>query len=345
MRTRLLAHGDFLNLSRFSSDIVEPQTLQLENGVRVHIIAPGIVAFYPQTLHADSKYIVLSSGVHGNETAPVEICDDMVKRLFTGSLVPAHAVLFQFGNLDAMAIAKRFTVENMNRLFCGAHSAGEGLVNDERIRAKQLEDTMAAFFADAGDNAEKLHYDLHTAIRESKNEKFAVYPFLHGKPYSREQLSFMKACGVKTILLSESPTTTYSYHSSLNHGAHSFTVELGKVQPFGQNDMARFEDARDALISLVLEQQITLNDDLSDMVIYRVNQVINKQADDFVLHFADDTPNFMDFAKGDKLASETGAEYFAEQDGEAVVFPNANVAIGQRAILTVVPASLEYINV
>ena len=117
------------------------------------------------------------------------------------------------------------------------------------------------------------------------------------------------------------------------------------MQPFGQNDMARFEEARNALISLVCEQHISLNDDLSDMVIYRVNQVINKQADDFVLHFADDTPNFMDFAEGDKLASETGAEYFAEQDGEAVVFPNANVAIGQRAILTVVPASLEYINV
>lgn len=345
MLSRLLAHGDFLNLSRFSPDTIEPKTLRLENGVHVHIIAPGIVAFYPQTINAECKYIVVSSGVHGNETAPIEICDDMVKRLFTGSLIPAHPVLFQFGNLEAMAIAKRFTEENMNRLFCGAHSAGDGLVNDERIRAKQLEDTMAAFFAEATEQNEKLHYDLHTAIRESKNEKFAVYPFLHGKPYSRSQLSFMKACGVKTILLSESATTTYSYHSSLNHDAHSFTVELGKVQPFGQNDMARFEDARNALTALVCEPVLTLSEDLDDMMIYRVNQVINKQADDFELHFADDTPNFMDFEKGYKLASETGADYYAEQDGEAVVFPNANVAIGQRAILTVVPASLEYINV
>ena len=41
MLSRLLAHGDFLNLSRFSPDAVKPQTLQLENSVRVHIIAPG----------------------------------------------------------------------------------------------------------------------------------------------------------------------------------------------------------------------------------------------------------------------------------------------------------------
>ena len=37
---------------------------------------------------------------------------------------------------------------------------------------------------------EKLHYDMHTAIRASKNEKFAVYPFMHGRPHSKEQLSF-----------------------------------------------------------------------------------------------------------------------------------------------------------
>jgi succinylglutamate desuccinylase len=74
--------------------------------------------------------------------------------------------------------------------------------------------------------------------------------------------------------------------------------------------------------------------------IYTVNQVINKQKDDFKLHFADDLANFSDFNEGDILASESGTEYRAQMSGEAIVFPNAKVEIGQRALLTVVPCEL-----
>ena len=65
----------------------------------------------------------------------------------------------------------------------------------------------------------------------------------------------------------------------------------------------------------------------------------------FTLHFDDDTPNFSDFKAGTLLASEPGARYEAQQDGEAIVFPNANVAIGQRALLTVIPTTLETMDV
>ena len=81
--------------------------------------------------------------------------------------------------------------------------------------------------------------------------------------------------------------------------------------------------------------------DLADLLIYRVNQVINRQQQDFKLHFDDETANFNDYSKGTLLASETGREYVAEYDGEAIVFPNAQVAIGQRALLTVVPTELK----
>ena len=62
--------------------------------------------------------------------------------------------------------------------------------------------------------------------------------------------------------------------------------------------------------------------------------------DDFRLNFADDTPNFTDFKKGDLLASETGTDYRAQVDGEAIVFPNDKVPVGQRALLTVKPCEL-----
>lgn len=344
MQTALLESGQFLHLSRTQAEqFSQPLSLTLQNGTRVSIHAPGIICFEPA--ESGGKHIVYSSGVHGNETAPIEICDELVSSLLTEKIAVKHRVLFLFGNLPSMDIAKRFVEENMNRLFCGAHSASPGLVNEERKRAKQLELAVTAFFAEAGEAECKIHYDLHTAIRASKNEKFAVYPFLHERKHSQSQLAMMAACGVKTILLSESPTTTFSYYSSYHHNAHAFTVELGKVQPFGQNDMRRFAEAKEALTALIIQVDYAPQVDISELTIYRVNQVINKSQPDFSLHFGDDTPNFMDFAKGTVLASETGNTYEAEYEGEAIVFPNANVALGQRALLTVVPTQIEEMDV
>ncbi len=333
-----LANGDFLTLSRRQPDYFSsPLAFRLPDATQVTVLAPGIIQFEPAI--ETSKDVILSSGVHGNETAPIEICEDFVKRLLTGELHAGQRLLFIFGNLPSMDIAQRFVDENMNRLFCGEHSQPPGLVNAERVRAKELEQAVASFYA--GGRGSRIHYDLHTAIRPSKNEKFAVYPFLHGKPRKIEQLQMMLACGVNTILLSESPTTTFSYFSSRDFGADSFTVELGKVMPFGQNDMTRFEEVQQTLENLICGRELCLKAyQPEDFLIYRVNQVVNKQQSDFVLHFADDAPNFSDFAAGTLLASETGEEYHAEQDGEAIVFPNANVAIGQRALLTVVPTQI-----
>ena len=109
--------------------------------------------------------------------------------------------------------------------------------------------------------------------------------------------------------------------------------------------MSRFEAAKQSITALICEDDFRPDVDIDSLDIYRVNQVINRYQNDFTLHFDDDTPNFTDYAKGTVLATETGATYTAQQDGEAIVFPNANVAIGQRALLTVVPTKLEKLSV
>lgn len=337
---QLKQFGNFLSLSRFESHLFDATTrFALSNGTQVNISSPGIISFTPPETHG--RDLVYSCGVHGNETAPIEICDQLVKALLTEEIQTSQRVLFLFANLPAMDIAERFVEENMNRLFSAAHSDDKGLCNSERIRAKELETAVSDFFSASDETAEKIHYDLHTAIRTSKNEKFAVYPYLHGRPRNKQQLAMLSACGVNTILLSESPTTTFSYFSTNEFDAHGFTVELGQVKPFGQNDMQKFTAVQTTLQRLVVEANPSFDEfDESKMAIYRVNQVINKYQDDFTLHFADDIPNFTDFKQGHVLATETGATYTSQQDGEAIVFPNAHVALGQRALLTVVPTKI-----
>jgi len=305
-----------------------------ENSTLVSLLGNGIIAFYPNSNAEQSpqKSIVLSCAIHGNETAPIEICSHIIKELLNQSIRSRHRLLFLFGNIPAMHIAERFVEENLNRLFTRKSISQ----SQEGPRAVALMDVLDNFFSHAP--GEKFHYDLHTAIRPSKNEKFAVYPFLHGKAYSKQQLGFLGACDVKTILLSQSPTTTFSYYSSVTHSAHAFTVELGKVKPFGENNMGRFVAVNQKLRELITQSDVSQPDyPECELEIYTVNQVINKSKDDFRLHFADDIANFAEFKQGQILASESGAVYKAEYDGEAIVFPNANVAIGQRAILTVIP--------
>lgn len=337
---QLKQDGDFLSITRQHEWHLEPGQFELDNGTRVYVRDTGVIEFIPKQY--GTKDIVLSSGVHGNETAPIEICAQLITQLLLGQIQAAHRVQFIFGNPASMNLGKREVEENMNRLFSGAHSKGVGLTNKERIRAQKLEQYVRDFFSVKGDGRYRCHYDLHTAIRGSKNEKFAVYPFLHGKPWKKQQLQFLGACGVNTVLMMQTPATTFSYFSSNEFGADAFTVELGQVRPFGQNDMSRFADAAKTLKDLIIQDDLEYGEfNASDYEVFNVHRTINRTHEVFSLAFADDVVNFTSFQQGDLLASDGENKIVAEVDGEAIIFPNANVAIGQRAILTVLPMAID----
>lgn len=344
MKNTLLQTGDFLGLTLANPDVLTEMNFTLKNGTEVQIWDTGIICFEP--VESGSKDIIISSGVHGNETAPIEIAAGIVKDLLLENIQLTQRLLVLFGNPPAINLAVREVTENMNRLFSGHHSKGAGLVNAERKRAKLLEESVSRFYhgkrvTNKGTRNRYL-YDLHTAIRGSRFEKFAVYPFLHGKPWQREQFEFLAACGVNTVLLMQTPATTFSYYASATHGAEAFTIELGKVRPFGQNDMSRFQQADTTLRQLI--SQLCANTrpfNEKDFNIYAVYRAINKQTQDFKLHFADDIENFTSYSVGTLLATDGDIEYRVEQEGEALIFPNAKVAIGQRAMLMVIPTSVE----
>lgn len=340
MLQALKDNPDFLSLTLNNPNSLESVSGTLGDHTRIAIWDTGVLLFEPLDNQSD-KDIVLSSGVHGNETAPIELCNGIIKSLLKQEIRVGQRVLFMFGNPAAINRGTRIVDENLNRLFSGEHSNSPGLVNPERIRAKKLENYVTRFFEDAPQGArQRIHYDLHTAIRGSKHEKFAIYPYRPGKAYSREQLMFLEAAGVDTVLLHHEPTTTFSYFSSNQFGADAFTIELGKVYPMGQNDMTRFIATREMLSRLICKQSLELEEQALERVnIYQVCRVINKQADDFEFTFASDVENFTAFPKGYVLAREAGRDIKVEQDSEAVVFPNAKVPIGQRTVICLVQAT------
>ncbi|MBB1292093.1 succinylglutamate desuccinylase [Pseudoalteromonas sp. SR41-4] len=335
----LQQQGDFLTLSRNNEWHLAASAFTLSNGTTVTIHDTGVIEFQPKC--STTIDVVLSSAIHGNETAPIEICDELIKRIILGDLQLAQRVLFIFGNPQSINIDKRFVEENLNRLFNGHHTVEGVKMNNERTRAAKLEQYVSDFYQRGGQQRERCHYDLHTAIRGSKNDKFAVYPFLHGKPWKKSQLQFLLSCGVNTVLMMKSPATTFSYYSSFVHGADSFTVELGQVKPFGENDMSRFAKTKATLIALISQKEVIYKEfDASDFELFAVHRSINRTEHDFSFPFSDDAENFTGFSKGDLLATDGQTCYYADVEGEAIIFPNADVALGQRALLTVIPLQL-----
>ncbi len=331
--------GDFLTLSRENEWSLTPLQFKLDNGTDVEVLDTGVIKFTPSV--PTQKDIVISSAVHGNETAPIEICDNLIKNIINQSITIKQRVLFIFGNPASINIGKRFVEENLNRLFTGEHSKGPGLCNKERKRAKQLEIYVRDFYNEISDDRYRCHYDLHTAIRGSKNEKFAVYPFLNGKPWKKQQLSFLLDSGVNTVLMMKSPATTFSYYSSSEFDADAFTIELGQVKPFGENDMARFKDINDTLLKLITQKELTFKTfNADEFELFSVYRAINRTEEEFSFPFSDDVVNFTSFKKGELLATDGMHKIAAEVEGEAIIFPNAEVAIGQRALLTVVPLDI-----
>jgi len=357
LQAQLKKTGDFLHLTRshefsMAAFCFEVECKNTTAKTKVSVLDTGIIIFAPLK-HKSSKDIILSSAVHGNETAPIEICNALIKQLILGELHLAHRTLFLFGNPPSINIGQRFVEENLNRLFSGAHSQAslgkeqgkdDSLINKERHRALLLENTVKDFYEKSSNkehNSERFHYDLHTAIRGSKNDKFAVYPYRHNQPWVKKQLQFMLACGINTILFSNSPTTTFSYFSSNNFGAHAFTVELGKVKPFGENYMENFADVITSLKSLISGQPLILTEyHKENFSFFEIDQIINRHHQDFLLHFTDEVENFTDFPIGTIIATDGVEKIKTRKQGEAIIFPNANVAIGQRALLTVVPVDI-----
>ncbi len=338
-----MANHDFLALTLANPESIPSSfNFTLDNQTHVEVLDTGVISFTPE--HKCGKDIVLSCAVHGNETAPIEICNELISSLLQQKLQVKHRVLFLIGNPAAIHNKTRFIEENMNRLFSGAHSKGEGLTNKERIRAKALEQYVADFYNEHNDS-HRIHYDLHTAIKPSKHEKFAIYPYRPGRAFSGEQMMFLAQCGVDTILYHHEPTTTFSYFSSEQFQADAFTVELGKVMPFGQNDMSKFAATKAMLTELIANDTVKLPEFNADALnLYKVSRSINKHFEDFAFSFADSTENFTSFEHGEVLATEGDTEILIEHPTEAIVFPNANVPVGQRTVLCLVPAPNENVQ-
>ncbi len=324
---------------RYPSSDLSETTVTLADGTTVIRRAVGVLEITPPAdrTNPNAEKLIVSAGVHGNETAPIEVLNGLVQELLNGDWQLACPLLLILGNPPAMVAGERFLEVNMNRLFHGAHGKPEHQGLAEAERAQQLEGFCQDFARRRG--GALSHYDLHTAIRPSQREKFALYPYVEGREVPNGQCAFLLEAEVETLLLQHKAGTTFSSFSSSQLGAESFTVELGKVRPFGQNDLSRFTGIKDALRRRFSGQPAPRLPDpsLDRLTVFEVVHEILNTGPSFQFHVPDDVANFTEYPSGTVIWEDEQTHYRVGAVAEAIVFPNRQVPVGQRVGLLIRP--------
>ncbi|KUY52430.1 succinylglutamate desuccinylase [Burkholderia sp. RF2-non_BP3] len=315
-----------------------------DGAVRWQWLGDGLLQLEPALADGagDAASVLVSAGVHGDETAPIELLSMLVRDLAAATLPLACRLLVVLGNLPAMRAGERYLDDDLNRLFSGRHT--QVPASREAPRAVQLEAAAAAFFAAAPAGGARWHIDMHTAIRASVFEQFALLPHT-GTPPTRAMIEWLGDARIAAVLLHTAKGNTYSHYTAEHCGTLACTLELGKVRPFGQNDLSRFAPADRAVRKLVSGGWGGHTPrDVDHPRLPRVFTVIDqitKQSDALELFVAADVANFTAFARGTVLAQDGDYRYTVQHDEERIVFPNPTVKPGLRAGLLVVDTTRE----
>lgn len=313
-----------VNLLALTLAATVPAITEGENAaLRWKWLGEGLLELSP--LQGYRQAVVLSAGIHGNETAPIELLDQLVNEILAGVRPLAVRLLVVLGNPPAMRANQRYLASDMNRMFGGRYQQFEPCRETER--AQQLEQVVSSFFA--GELATRFHYDLHTAIRGSLLPRFGILPY-QPQRYSAEMLALLDAAELDALVIHQAPGGTFSHFSSESLQAASCTLELGKARPFGSNDLLQFSAINTALQTLVSGQFLPLRRQAAIRV-FRVERSLIKRSESFKLYLSDDTANFTALPQGTLLYEQPGESYRVQHENEWILFPNPKVALGLRA--------------
>lgn len=301
-------------------------------GYATRMPARGILQLTPPGDASHQPWLLVSAGIHGDETAPIELLAHLLDRLAGQPGALRLNLMVVLGNPDAVAIGKRFVDTDLNRLFGTRKSSVQPGI--EARRADDIMRATAEFFMQAKD-AEKWHVDLHTAIRPSRYPTFAVVPDVLTDERRQLLLGWLGQAAIDAAIFNRHPADTFSAYTATACGGVSATLELGQIGALGSNDPERFGTVRDALDALMRQGRMTPGTRMP--LVFTVAQELLKHSDDFrMIGFDRTTSNFTALPPGAVIAEDGEHVYRVGPQTEYVVFPNPDVQIGLRAGLMVV---------
>lgn len=308
------AAGDFAPLaSRF-----------VQAGHAVELPARGIL--HVTAARQPASRVLVSVGIHGDETGPIELLAQVLQQLSAAPGMLAKHLLVVLGNPDAVAAGKRFIDVDLNRLF--REQAQTAPYRAEAARAAAIMQITKTFFAH---DARGWHLDLHTTIRPSRHERFAIIPVTANSP-SDALLAWLDTAAIEAAILSQQPGSTFSSFTARHCNCASATLELGRVAPLGSNDGARLTSVSDALLALLSGELPATSGQSNLGLLYEVTREIVRYSASFVFALPDDELHtFCPLPPHTLVANDGDHVYQTGADTEYLVFPNPDVGFGLRA--------------
>ncbi|EWH11010.1 succinylglutamate desuccinylase [Catenovulum agarivorans DS-2] len=324
------------NLISKSDSVFKPICFQLSCGTWVWQHAAGILEFIPARYFEHS--VILTAGVHGDETAPIEVLDQVIRDIAHNELKLQYHLVVVFANPQAIRQGIRFVDTNLNRLFASAYNSQSdgpplGLDNYEYRRAAQLKQALHVIFARTA-FTHRIHLDLHCSIKPS------IYPVFAVKPYTEVgRAPVIYNCPivypVEALIHSRRASATLSYYTTNYLAANAATVELGQAAPLYKNPPAMlksiYSNIRVQLAQNFSQPRFCI---LSDKH-FVVKAEIIKQKLDF--RFAADLQfnNFHPIASDRIIAYQTRFQPIFAKANQRICFANQAVEVGHRAALIV----------
>jgi len=293
-------------------------------GAGFHWPASGVIRIEPEQ-ETGLPAMILSVGVHGNETVPVRLIDHWLDSLTQRNLLIRRPLLILLGNPAAVIKGERFVEENMNRLF--SDSAARGNL-PERERVRMLMAEVRSFIERYADG---MHLDLHSTIKASQQDRFALVPGLcEGRDLSLLQHWFAQL-EVDAWVQNRSVASTFaSFTASL--GYQSATLELGQVSSLNE-PIDRFLPMTQALDRLASGEE---SQAFHRPVHFEVIGEIIRPEGEFDVAL-DGFVNFRELSAGTLIAHSGERKWSVERDGDSLLFLNPDVPVGHRVALVIRP--------
>lgn len=264
--------------------------------------------------------------VHGNEKCGARALQDLMRKMEEGkvSLERGKLSIIPICNPAAYDLDKRFTEENLNRVFCRVD------------QAQSYEQQIAQLILDEIDSADFL-LDLHAF--SGKGEPFSIVEtdceaslqFAKKLPSERVLMGFTETYSASKMICGN--TSIRYAHSK---GKPAVTLECGNKSDPRSDDFAR-RALRSALEGLELISPTAPQKILNEPSVFRFLSFYLKEGEGALAkNFEEGEP----VQKGDLLASYRSGEEIRSPRDALVYFACADALIGTEWIYLVEPVSL-----